>query len=253
MHGYGLKGYIKKPKSSVVQQNLAYVKMQFISGGCLQDFVDLVGGKLTENEARFFIAQVVSLLEYLIKKMCYQANIGIQHFLLTNSLTLKLTKFGESHKDFWYLPPEMQGANNPHNRQNFVKSQIFQTGILMLKLVIGERFGETFSNYDNFYSYLGSKDISKLWVKLRLTRPDVRLTQNFTDLLEGMLAYKPENRISLDDIMSHPWMQSTNEQVIQTKEDLVFKTMEIQSLQNEQIKQILNEKKLEIPKNIFCH
>jgi hypothetical protein len=114
----------------------------------------------------------MSLLEYLVKNSCYQANIGVQNFLLTNVLTLKLTKFGESHRDLWYLPPEMQGANNQHDRSNFVQSLVFQTGIMMLKLVIGDRFGETFSNYDNFYSFLGSKEISKFWVKLRIIKPE---------------------------------------------------------------------------------
>jgi hypothetical protein len=33
--GYGQRGFIKKPKSPMIQQNLAYVKMQYIPGGCL--------------------------------------------------------------------------------------------------------------------------------------------------------------------------------------------------------------------------
>lgn len=65
VNGYGQKGFIKKPKSSKIQNDLAYVKMQYIQGGNLLDFIDLLGGRINEEEARFFMLQISSLLQYL--------------------------------------------------------------------------------------------------------------------------------------------------------------------------------------------
>jgi serine/threonine protein kinase len=69
-------------------------------------------------------------------------------------------------------------------------------------------------------------------------------------LIEGMLAYLPENRSTLVDVMNHPWMQSNKEKLQKIKEDLIFRTMVIQSNQSEQIAQI--QQKIKAPKNIFA-
>lgn len=164
------------------------------------------------------------------------------NFMLTNQLKLKLSNFGETHRDPWNLPPELQVANNPHNKQNFVKSLIFQAGILLLKLVVGETFGTTFSNSENFYSFLGSKDISKFWLKLKIIEGEQNhLSQHFVSFIEGLLAFHPEHRMSLVKVFNHPWMAMTKEQLLQTKEDLIFKTMEIMTLQNQKIREIQQE------------
>jgi serine/threonine protein kinase len=36
------------------KQNIFYLKMQFVSGGNLEDFVDLFDGTLNEDKARYF-------------------------------------------------------------------------------------------------------------------------------------------------------------------------------------------------------
>ena len=50
LYRYG-KSNIKK--KNIFINDIFYLKMQLISGGTLDDFVDLFGGQLTEDEAKF--------------------------------------------------------------------------------------------------------------------------------------------------------------------------------------------------------
>ena len=54
---YGKKGSIQKKNK--VKNEITYIVMQFLEGGSFLDFQDLIGGQLTELEAKFFIRQVL--------------------------------------------------------------------------------------------------------------------------------------------------------------------------------------------------
>lgn len=54
VYSYGKRGFIKKPKGWTSKNDLSYVRMQLLQGGTLRRLIESVGGKLSEEEARFF-------------------------------------------------------------------------------------------------------------------------------------------------------------------------------------------------------
>ena len=59
IYRYGVKGFIAKPNKQVTKSELIYTTMQYIPGGSLLDFIDTLGGNLTEEQARFFFFQII--------------------------------------------------------------------------------------------------------------------------------------------------------------------------------------------------
>ena len=65
VYQYGKKGYIKKPNGKTTKNDLVYIRMQLMQGGTLPQFLNSVGGKLTEKESRFFFFQLLEGLSYI--------------------------------------------------------------------------------------------------------------------------------------------------------------------------------------------
>lgn len=51
----GKRGTISKPNKTTLHKDLVYLQTPFISGGSFVDFLEQLGGRLTEADARFFV------------------------------------------------------------------------------------------------------------------------------------------------------------------------------------------------------
>jgi serine/threonine protein kinase len=70
--------------------------MQLLQGGSFCQFLESVGGKLTENEARFFFRQILEGIRFIHDHDYAHRNINFDSLLLTKDLTVKLTNFGHA-------------------------------------------------------------------------------------------------------------------------------------------------------------
>lgn len=74
---FGKRGSISKPNKSTLLKDLVYLQTPFISGGNFVDFLEQLGGKLTEEEARYFMTQVADLVDFLLSQKCQEANLQL--------------------------------------------------------------------------------------------------------------------------------------------------------------------------------
>ena len=164
-------------------------------------------------------------------------NISASSILLTKNLTVKLTNFGLSK----YLSnrqkahsivgkPEIMAPEMSTGSYDWQKSDLFSAGILLLKMVAGEALDER-----PIYDMLGSLNIKSLWAKLRASSlafgtsgGQLQMSKSFQSLIESMLCFDPYQRQSLDQILSHDWLQISDLDLNLTKESIIFKTIEIQ-------------------------
>jgi serine/threonine protein kinase len=188
-----------------------YLILEYIPGGELyKDLQSQPGGKYEEKRASNYIYQVAKALQYIHSKDVIHRDIKPEN-LLNSFGTIKLSDFGWSchapsnrrntmcgTQD--YLPPEML---NPGSNSYDRTIDIWSLGILAFEFVTGhppfeeERKNETFRRIRNiefkFPFYMS---------------PECR------DFVTRCLKLKSEDRMTLDQIIEHPWIKARSMEMI---------------------------------------
>ena len=125
-----------------------------------------------------------------------------------NDNTLRITDFGFCEKmdcvsskfigTEGYMPPEVinNGTLIPQ------KIDIFSLGVILFLLVVGEFPFEEPNKNDEFYKYIIEENWDEYW---KLVDPDKKFSDNFKNLMQGMICYEPNKRLNIEEIKSSKW------------------------------------------------
>lgn len=168
-------------------------------------------GHFNEKTAKFFLAQIILLFEFLHSKNIIYRNLSPENVLLDNEGYIKLNDFSTSRMNIEeynsgtdtfcglpeYCSPEMINGT-PYGKC----VDIWCMGILLFEML----FGET-----------PFKDMNrdKLYKKIIFNTPDfttnnVSVTYNAVGIINKMLEKNAENRITLQEIKTHPFMEEVD-------------------------------------------
>jgi serine/threonine-protein kinase SRK2 len=84
------------------------------------------------------------------------------------------------------------------------KADLFSAAVVLFILVRGIFPFKEARKEEFFFSFLVSKNYSEYWKKVESTY----LSAPCRDLLEKMLSYDPAERLTIEEIRAHPWMQA---------------------------------------------
>lgn len=166
----------------------------------------------SEKETRKIFKQMVDTLMLLGNKGMFYNDIKPQNIMITEDLQVMIIDYGLLYKDnnprvlivvpgrppSCYLPPEryVQTPLQPK------KAQVWYLGILLYQLYFGyDPFGKKTSK--NYVKRLLNLKFRPLGLKAFNKKPP---SEDFVDLFEKMIQYESE-RISLEEVSSHPWMK----------------------------------------------
>ncbi|EDV21284.1 uncharacterized protein TRIADDRAFT_30577, partial [Trichoplax adhaerens] len=178
-----------------------YLILEFAPGGEL--YKELQRQKVfDEPRAAKFIAQLSDALRYCHTKKVIHRDIKPENLLLGIKGDLKIADFGWSvHAPssrrttlcgtLDYLPPEMI-IGDEHDD----KVDLWSLGILCYEFLVGCPPFETKTHEDTY----------KRIIKVDLKFPENKLSPEAMDLIRKLLCRKPSERLSLDGVMSHPWI-----------------------------------------------
>ncbi|KAL2693999.1 Serine/threonine-protein kinase ark1 [[Neocosmospora] mangrovei] len=160
--------------------------------------------RFPEWKAAQYIAQVTSALQYLHRKHVIHRDIKPENILLGYHGEIKMSDFGWSvhapnnrRKTMCgtldYLPPEMIKPGTSDNYYN-EKVDLWSMGVLAYEFLVGEApFEDT-----------------PIMTQRRIERADMTIPKwvspEATDLIKRLLVLDPEKRISLEQVMEHPWI-----------------------------------------------
>ncbi|KAI8836455.1 protein kinase p46XlEg22 african clawed frog [Chytriomyces cf. hyalinus JEL632] len=155
-----------------------------------------------EDLAAKYIFQMADALRYLHKKHVIHRDIKPENLLVGIKGELKIADFGWSvhapntrRKTMCgtldYLPPEMVEGKE-HNEA----VDLWSLGVLCYEFLCGVPPFEDRSSYKNTY-----RRIAKVDLKI-----PSHVSRDAGDLITKLLQYQPEKRLSLDQVLVHPWV-----------------------------------------------
>ncbi|TDH69888.1 hypothetical protein CCR75_006246 [Bremia lactucae] len=158
-------------------------------------------GRFSETQAALYIQEMARALQYMHSKHVIHRDIKPENLLLGFHGELKIADFGWSvHAPssrrttlcgtLDYLPPEMI-ENKPHDEN----VDVWTLGILMFEFLTGAPPFETENTKETYR---------------RIAHVDVKFPSHVSpearDLLLKILRHDPQQRLSLERVLEHPWI-----------------------------------------------
>ena len=185
-------------------ENFCYFIMEYIEGGNIYSVAPQNSNKLSLKQIASIIKDVISAVYFLhhMQPKIIHRDIKPQNVLLTKELIAKLTDFGWSNYyrqgefkrltmcgTLSYLAPEII---NKEGHDEHV--DIWCIGVLLFDLIAGYH---PFKGYD-------MNSVRKNINKLKIKWPK-GMDHDASDLIYKILKYSPEERLSLRQILHHPF------------------------------------------------
>lgn len=177
------------------------IVLELVRGGDL--FVELDNGPFNEMKAHGIFCQVVEAVRYLHSMQITHRDLKLENILMSGR-NVKLTDFGLSklhqvnHSEFMrsrcgtlsYIAPEVLAG------EKYTSSvDIWALGV-MLYVMLFLQFPFT-GDVQNMYNEMRSGDLSY----------PTSISRDLKSLIRGLLTMDPTERITLQGIMSHPWIK----------------------------------------------
>jgi serine/threonine protein kinase len=195
-----------------------YAIMEFCDGGDLFDLVKS-GGAISEDKAIHYFRQVVLGLRYLHSLPLAHRDLSLENVLFTADGSCKIIDLGmclrlpRNEATGQVLPIPAQG---PCGKKNYMAPEVFDNanpfeplyvdiwaiGAILYVLTVGAHPFHFANKLDTGYAMIVKGQLSKL-----LEFEGVNLSPALVDLLVRIFRENPTERISLDEILSHPWMK----------------------------------------------
>ncbi|XP_065310808.1 maternal embryonic leucine zipper kinase-like isoform X2 [Dermacentor albipictus] len=150
-----------------------YLVLEYCPGGELFDYI-VEKERLSEGEARHFFRQIVSAVAYIHSQGYAHRDLKPENLLLDENHNLKLIDFGLCARP---------------------KVDIWSMGVLLYALLCG------CLPFDD-------ENVAVLYRKIQLGEYDcpLWLSSSSVELLSEMMTVVPEKRISITQLLNHPWL-----------------------------------------------
>lgn len=186
--------------------NNIYLNLELCGGGSL--FEHLQNGPFPEPLARFYFYQLISGLKYCHDMGVCHRDLRLENLLLDNYGNLKITDFGQARifKKGWDLfSTQLVGSLYHLSPEQILgkvysgeKVDVWSAGIILYCFLTGRL---PFNDADVMKLFDEIKECSYTYEK------DDNVSDSAKDLIAKLLQPNPKDRLTPEQILSHPWMK----------------------------------------------
>lgn len=196
------KCIIKLHTFCTTEENQIALILEYAAGGSLKDYLK-EKPRLDEDEAREILYQILDTVNFCHEKGIIHRDIKLDNVVFANKqrTKIKIIDFGISGLfkveksragSLAYMPPEVIGG---HNMESLPSIDVWGIGCMMYELLTGEKL---------FHGK--EKEVKESIMKGKFVIPRY-ISLEGAHLLGNMLKLKPNERIGVNDALSHPWIR----------------------------------------------
>nr|CAI5870276.1 unnamed protein product [Callosobruchus analis] len=202
--------FIIKMRDIIEMPEEVFIVLDYMKGGELKNRIQS-RSPMTESNVKFLFHQIVLAVEYLHKQGITHRDLKPENVLLAteeSETLVKVSDFGLSkiteEEDvmntvcgtYYYMAPEVIGAHNPqYNKQ----VDVWSLGVILYYMLSGSL---PFKSSDK-------KELNRLIVSGQYQMLDTcwhSVSKGVRDLVQRMLTVVPQKRITVAEILKHPWI-----------------------------------------------
>lgn len=174
--------------------------LELCAKGSLRDRLHQMG-KFSERRASRYLRQTARAIQYLHEMGLAHRDVKLENILLDKNGVVKLADFGWCREmcegrttvcgTLDYLSPEMlAGDGNTHS----TKTDVWSLGIVLNEMLTGTT---------PFFHPSEKETLTSI----RFDAPTIpsNISESCKDLIVRMLQKNPEDRLSIDEVLNHPW------------------------------------------------
>lgn len=197
-------------KKSGKQEKVLAIILEYADGGELFEYIAMCG-RFSESAARTYFHMLIDALEYCHNMGICHRDIKPENILLDTDFRLRLADFGFATflsrgvlktklGTEGYMAPEIRAKNYDGKQVDLFAAAI----ILFVMFAGGPPFEKAVPN-DPYYKVLANKQHGVFWGAHGKRKPPGFFSDSFKDLMNKMLALKPEERLDINGIKNHDW------------------------------------------------
>lgn len=195
------------------------IMMEYVPAGDLFNLIS--NGSLSEKLARTLFKQMLSVVEYLHGQNIAHTDLKLGNFLVTDN-GIKLIGFDACKSVQKSANVSLPAGTSGYRPPEFIKggyqdlkaADLYSLGIILFMMVTGTPpYTELEENktyrFDKYYDAL-RKDVQKFWKVHEHYRSDDNreaFSKEFKQLIEGLLAEKPQDRLKLEEVKRSLWFK----------------------------------------------
>lgn len=200
-----------------------YLATELAAKGDLFDYVSRTG-VFSEPLARHYFKVIVNTLDYIHKQGYSYRNLKLENLLVTSDYQLKLSDFGLATLsevfEFGvmtcsYYAPEVYAKT----LYSGIEADLFSLGVLLFTMVAGHSPFAKARLHDKWFKMLCSCN-NKFWMNVEMRRKGNKFTEEFKDIINNLLSFKPELRLTINQIKAHPWYNEQELPYEKIREDM---------------------------------
>lgn len=194
--------------------------LELVGGGELFDLVAL-GGRLDEQYARYYFKQLMEGLGYLHSSGFAHRDLKPENLMLDNNFNLKIADFGFAAPAMGrdgsgmletqlgtasYMAPEIH-LGKQYSGPNV---DLFASAIILFVILTQRPPFSSANPSDPHYRLLAGNRGEIFWQAHKDAEEGEDIySAEFKDLFEKMMVLDPKQRLKLEEVMAHPWMQGS--------------------------------------------
>ena len=184
----------------------------------LYDYIVYAGKGFGEVLGKIIFVKILNGIRTIHELGYCHKDLSLSNIFLDENYEPKIGDFGtsmENRDDLEefigtreYKAPEVL-EGKPHNGQ---KADIFSLGQILIYIVFGKKGFNKANSYDPMYRLIMDGNFAQFWTnyQLSLNIKNIQISDQFKDLYQRMVCRDPNNRLTIGQILAHPWIQPFN-------------------------------------------